>query len=109
MAYKQIKEFAALLKGDPVFTWRGPLSPLLLMFPWRKTEDDPLPSVCINKGRDSIMALDEKHYFAVGTKRFSRYWKGEISIKELQDEFDSLVARTKSLYDKIMFLPFGET
>jgi len=108
MAYKIIKKYAEMLQGDHAFFMRGPISPLFMMLPWSRTKEHPLPIIFINKGRDSILSISEKNYFAICQERFARYYEGDISLQSLKDEYDNLAVKTQNLYDKIFAAPLKE-
>lgn len=88
-----------MMEGRDVFVMRGPISPLFMAIGWQKKEF-PLDTFCLNRGRDSVLALDENNYFGLCTKKFERYYKKEITRDQLIREYKTLEAEIQAVYDK---------
>jgi phosphohistidine swiveling domain-containing protein len=89
MASEIIREFKQSLRNDEIYSFRGPLSPLMCAIPWA-IQDNSFFLLFINKGRDSFWAIDEDKYFDYARRTFDAYVKGRISLQELEDDYHHL-------------------
>ena len=67
---------------------------------WQQ-DKHPLHTLCINKGRDSYFALNEKRYFALATDMFRKYVTGNVSIQDLERDYFSCEERVQSFYNDV--------
>ncbi|MEY2664688.1 MAG: hypothetical protein RIT04_496 [Candidatus Parcubacteria bacterium] len=101
MAHKLLDKYIEGLKGNSVYTIHAPLAPLFLSFSWQKGKNY-LDLLCINKGRNSVMSVNEPLYRAIAQDRFAQYMRGEITILDLKKEYDGLAADIDEIYHRIM-------
>ncbi len=101
MTYKLLTGFKTDIGEDPIFSIRASISPLFTVVTWQE-RIHPLGIVCIAKGRDSLLGLNEKEYVAIATDRFRDYFNGKVSLNDLEEEYVSWEADTQRSYDKFL-------
>ncbi|QQR79244.1 MAG: hypothetical protein IPJ68_03245 [Candidatus Moraniibacteriota bacterium] len=68
--------------------------------PWN-TQEYPLHTLFLAKGRDTCIALNEKRYFSLATEKFRQYYAGTISLRELEEEYRVYERDARQLYDEV--------
>lgn len=101
MTYKLLEKFKEIIGDDPVFTIHATIAPILMSVAWKRGEDDPIHSLSIVKNRDTYFCINEKRYFALATDVFRKYHNGEVSIGELEAEYQSYERHTGKIYTEV--------
>jgi phosphohistidine swiveling domain-containing protein len=101
--YNLVKDFKDILGEDPLFVVNGAISPLFLIISWQE-KVNPLHIFCINKGRNSLVALNEKIYKKIASDRFGEYFEEKVSLVELQNEYDLLEKDVEDYYQEFTSL-----
>ncbi len=100
MTYKTLERFKEIVGDDPVFTLRMAAAPLFFCLPWN-IKEHPMHTLCIAKGRDALFVLDETKYFGLATDKFAQYYKGEVSLADLEEVYLLYEKHVRSLYDEV--------
>ena len=108
MAYRIIKEFVEKLGDHHATTITGPLSPLLLLVPWSKNKEVSLDVLTINRGRESLMVVDEYCYHFFAEQKFREYFLKKVSHKELETAYYEYAAQSQVVYDQISSVDFSK-
>lgn len=101
MTYKLLEKMKVIIGNDPVVMINAAIAPLFMCVPWN-SDKYPLHNLCISKGRDTYFILNEKRYFALATDMFRKYYLGNISIEQLEEEYNTYEKHAEKLYSEVM-------
>lgn len=93
--------FKKYLGSNPVYSFHGPLSPLICGCAWTLPESECAEILYINKGRNSFFAIDEKKYAAHSARMFRDYMDKKVSIPDLQAQYDEVSHRIDTVYNQM--------
>ena len=102
MAYKIINQFVKELGTHQVTTITGPMSPLLLMVPWSTDKKIPLDVLTINKGRKSLLVVDEYNYHLFAEQKLRDYFEKKVTLEQLKKAYYKYADSSKEIYDELV-------
>lgn len=102
MPSRIIENFKKEIGDDPVFSVRAAISPLFMIVSWQEGNKHPLDIVATTKNRETCFANNEKEYIAIAIDKFREYFFGEVTLRELIDEYEVFEKETQSVYDQVV-------
>lgn len=100
-------KYVETLGKNEAFTFAGPYSGLFTAFPWsndkyyeRYYKTPSFHFLYIGEGRTSTETVDNTKYRAYAREMFENFIKGEVTLQELDDNFNSLSRQAREIYGK---------
>ncbi len=102
---KIIEKFKEKTKGQNLFTFHGPFSPLLTGVPWTNSKESPatpsMPLLFVSMARDTQVVISDDSYKGHAKEVFEKYLKDQIEISHLKDLFDKTFTEARDLYERV--------